>query len=113
VKLPISFEAFDSCYGFCCGSADGDLARSAWRTAKQDGTRAALPFAASVFGARQSEFVAQRREKRRIRFTLHRVMLAIDFKANRLRHYDPSGSQHRFSCVAVPNILPLEYLTTE
>src|SRR5579859_3992923 len=113
MQSPVLFEAFNSCNGFCRGCAHRSLTRSARRPTDQDRARAALPFATSVLGARQAEFVAECGEKRCFRIALHRVALTVDFKLDRLRHLHSSGLRNRFACVAVSAILPPQRLRTE
>src|SRR5947207_7784737 len=59
MKLAVLFETFDGEDGFSFGVANRKLAGAAWRAVQQNGTSAALAFAAAVFCSGKAKLFAQ------------------------------------------------------
>src|SRR5579863_7356546 len=59
MEAAVFYKSFNCDDGARCGGADGNLAGAPRSAVEQDGTRAALAFAATIFGSGESEIVAQ------------------------------------------------------
>src|SRR5882724_10385942 len=77
MKLAVLFETFDGEDGFSCHVANRKLAGTARRAIQQNGTGAALPFAATIFGSGETELFAQREQQCRVGFRFENATLSV------------------------------------